>query len=403
MLKGLPDKELDGRLKFIWYVCACGVDSAFSYALYSKYVDIYELYEAEDYDMHDLKIPDDVLRKLYDKRLEDAFELFKKCVAMDIKFYSIEDKLYPQKLKKIKDPPLLLFFKGNFPDFDKTLCAGMVGTRNMSDYGKKTAEYLAGGIASCGVIVISGLAKGIDGTCQRAALNNGGFTVGVIGNSIDSIYPKENAALFNKVYKYGVVISEYWPGCATYKTSFPRRNRIIAGLSDFVVVVEAPDKSGALITASLAKRQGKLVCVPPMPLTKENAGTASLVRGGARMIMSVSDILEEYEVLLPHTIPPDLPLPSLLAAEKTEVGETKLHTRAEKEHAYNYLLDYLDEHGPVSLTQAAMDNARFSLKELMRVATELELDGYAVRLPGGLYDAVLGDKVPAARINENQT
>ncbi len=401
MLKGLPDRELDGRLKFIWYVCACGPDASFAYNLYSRYKDIYTLYEADDYDTHELNIPDEAMRRLFDKRLEDAFELYKKTMAMDIRLYSIEDALYPQKLKKIKDPPLLLFFKGRFPNFDKTLCAGMVGTRKMSDYGKKTAEYLAGGIASCGVIVISGLAKGIDGVCQRAALNNGGVTVGVIGNSIDTIYPKENASLFNKVYKYGVVISEYWPGCPTYKASFPRRNRIIAGLSDFVVVVEAPDRSGALITASLAKKQGKMVCVPPMPLTKENAGTAALVRGGARMIMSVSDILEEYEVLLPHSVPPDLPLPTLLTLEKPEENEAQLPKRIKKEHIYNFLLDYLDEHGPVSLAQAAADNAKYSLKELMRAATELELDGYAVRMPGGLYDAVPGDKVPAATIKEN--
>ncbi len=401
MLKGLPDKELDGRLKFIWYVCACGADSSIAYKLYCQYEDIFALYDSSDYDIYDLNIPDDVMSRLMNKRLEDAFELFKKCLAMDIRFCSIEDARYPQKLKKIKDPPLILFYKGTFPDFDKTLCAGMVGTRKMSDYGKKTAEYLAGGIASCGVIVVSGLAKGIDGTCQRVALNSGGFTVGVIGNSIDTIYPKENAALYNKVYKYGVVISEYWPGCPTYKTSFPRRNRIIAGLSDFLVVVEAPDGSGALITASLAKKQGKLVCVPPMPLTKENAGTAALVRGGARMIMSVSDILEEYEVLLPHTIPADFPLPSLLETEISKPQEIKVNSRAEKEHAYNFLLEYLDNNGPVTITKAATVTTRFSLKELMRAATELELDGYALRLPGGFYDAVPADRVPNADLKDN--
>ncbi len=401
MLKGLPDKELDGRLKFIWYVCACGADAAFAYKLYCYYDDIYCLYDADDYDTHELSIPDDALTRLMDKRLDEAFELYKRCYSMDIRLYSIEDNKYPQKLKKIKDPPLLLFFKGTFPDFDKTLCAGMVGTRKMSDYGRKTAEYLAGGIASCGVIVISGLAKGIDSTCQRTAINNGGFTVGVIGNSIDTIYPKENAALFNKVYKYGVVISEYWPGCTTYKTSFPRRNRIIAGLSDFVVVVEAPEGSGALITASLAKRQGKLVCVPPMPLTKENAGTASLVRGGARMIMSVSDILEEYEVLLPNITPPDMPLPTLIEPKENFDSEKPIGTRA-KEHAYNFLLEELDTNGPLSLNSIAASTDRYTFKELMKAATALELDGYAVRLPGGMYDAVPADKVPGATIDINE-
>ena len=401
MFRGLADKELDGRLKFIWYVTSCGADASFSYALYSKYKDIYHLFMSNDYDSHGLKIPDAALKRLLNKRLEEPFEMYKRLMAMGIRIYTIEDKEYPNKLRKIINPPLALFFKGDFPDFDKNLCAAMVGTRKMTDYGRKTAEYLASGIASCGVTIISGLAKGIDAVCMRTALNCGGYTVGVLGNSIDTIYPKENAALYNKVYKHGVVISEYWPGCHTYKASFSRRNRIVSGLADFVIVIDAPDGSGALITASYAIKQGKLVCVPPMPITKENSGTLSLLRGGARLITSVSDILEEYEVLLPHTIPPDLPLPTLLEAECPESKKEEMLRLDYKEVVYNYLLEELDKKGSLSLTQIMAGDHQFTLKDQMRAASQLELDGYAVRLPGGFYDAVPADKVPRATIKEN--
>ena len=202
------------------------------------------------------------------------------------------------------------------------------------------------------------------------------------------MYPKENAALFNKVYKYGLVISEYWPGCKTGKQSFPRRNRIIAGLSDILVVVEAPANSGALITASHAVKAGKPICVPPMPLTEENAGTASLLRAGARLITGVEDLLSEYEDALPHKIAPDVPLPSLKSKDEDVYKGEKRIGNSEKELAYNFLLDELEKNGPETLANAAAATERFSLKELMLAATALELDGYIVKTAGGLYDTV---------------
>lgn len=395
------DKKANRHLKFLWFVHACGPDTGYAFKLYSNYSDIEEVYNATDYDDY-VKIPDAALKRLLDKRLDAVFEITKKCALMGIWLLCIEDDAYPDKLKKIKDPPLLLFYKGQLSNLDKLLCVGMVGTRKMSDYGAKTAEYLASGLADSGVCIISGLAKGIDCVCQRTTLNNGGYTVGVVGNSIDTVYPKENAALFNLVYRYGAVIGEYWPGCNTTKNSFPRRNRIIAGLSDTVVVVEAPAGSGALITAAHAKAQGKPVCVPPMPLTKENVGTASLLKGGARMINSVSDILDEYASVLPHTIPPDAPLPSIKDTEPDPAVGDKAFGRAEKEHAYNFLLEELTNNGPETLWDAAMASKRYSIREIMRAATALEVDGFIERHAGGFYYAVPADKVPEAIILKEQ-
>lgn len=372
--------------KFIWLTMAFGANSTKSFKVYSKFGDINKAYATNDYDMEG--ITDEQMCKLLDKRLEGAFEVLKKCKVLGIRVLCIEDEGYPDKLRAIADPPLVLYCKGKAVNFDENFCIGMVGTRSISDYGFKTAKYLAEGAAAAGAVVVSGLAKGIDAACQRSALNAGGLTVGVIGNSIDTVYPKENAALFNKLYSYGLVISEYWPGCITNKNSFPRRNRIIAGLSNIVVVVEAHARSGSLITATHAVKQGKTVYVPPMPLTEENAGTAALLRGGARLITSVGDLLAEYEALLPHTIPPDIPLPSEEANTAEYEQKAGYSAAEERELAYNFLLDELDKNGPETLQQVAAKTNSFSIKQLMNAATALELDGFITRTAGGRYDAL---------------
>lgn len=387
-------KDVNRHLLYLWYVKACGPDASFAYKLYCKYDSIEKLYQDSFYE--GVNISDEAMKRLCDKRLDSAREIIKRCAGMGIHLMCIEDEEYPEKLRKIKDPPVLLFYKGKLINFDNVLCIGMVGTRKMTDYGKKTAEYLAKGVADCGAVIISGLAKGVDGTCQRTAIANGGYTVGVLGNTIDTIYPKENAALFNRLYSYGLVISEYWPGCQTTRFSFPKRNRIIAGLSDLVVVVEAPSGSGALITAEHARKQGKAVCVPPMPLTKENAGTAALLRGGAKLVTSVSDILGEYEDYLPHTLPPDAPLPTLKEPEDKYESEKLLPRGVKRELAYNYVMEQIEEHGPITLHAIAAGTEKYTYRELSLAATALELDGFAVRLPGALYDALPADAVPKA-------
>jgi len=372
--------------KYAWLCLACGVDSLYPFRLISRYGDIDKVYAATDYDLDNL--PDDIYGRLMDKRLNQAFEVVKRCKALGVRMLCIDDEDYPAKLKKIKEPPVVLYCKGTVVNTDTNLCIGMVGTRKMTDYGQKTAEYLASGVANCGAVVVSGLAKGIDGVCHRASMGAGGFTIGVIGNPIDTVYPKCNASLFNKMYTKGLVVSEYWPGSKCGKQAFPRRNRIIAGLSAVLVVVDAPAGSGALITASWALKQGKTVCVPPMPLTEENAGTAALLRSGARLITSAGDLLDEYEDRLPHKILPDAPLPKL----KDDVTPSeKDYGNNEKEHAYNFLLDELERNGPETLQQAANATTRFSFKELMLAATALELDGFIVKTVGGRYDTVPPD------------
>lgn len=376
-------------LRFIWLTMACGADAVQGFKIYSKYTSIDKAYAADGYDVEG--ISDEQLGRLLDKRLEGAFEVLKRCRALGVRVISIEDDGYPKKLKTVPDPPLVLYCKGRLIDFDKHFCIAMVGTRSMSDYGFKTAKYLAEAAAAAGAVVISGLAKGVDSACQRSALNAGGFTVGVIGNSIDTIYPKESASLFNKLYESGLVMGEYWPGCRTNRFSFPKRNRIIAALSDIVVVVEAPAKSGALITASHAARLKKPVYVPPMPLTEENAGTAALLRGGARLITSAEDMLAEYADKLPHKIPPNRPFPAD-AGKKADTAQVQAPTPSEKkELAYNFLLDELEKNGPETLESAVLKTRDFTMRELISAATALELDGFIIRSAGGRYDVLPAD------------
>ncbi len=381
--------NIDKITKYIWFTLACGPNSTYQFKLFSAYKDIHEIYDATEF--VDIKLPAEVLTRLMNKELRPAEEIQKKCKALGVDILCFEDEKYPVKLRKIKDPPLVLYCKGKMMDFDKKFCVSMVGTRKMTEPGKQSAEYLGGQYGQLDIVVISGLAKGVDSACQKAALNYGGKVVGVLGNSIDTIYPKENAALFNKLYKRGLIISEYWPGCITKAECFPRRNRIIAGLADVVVVVEAPKGSGALITANHAIRQGKKLFIAPMPLTAHYEGAAALVRTGVAKILSDPlEVLEEYG----GSVEP-IRLPSLDIMGSYEYNKnlpTDGLTEAErKEMVYNFLLDELENNGPETLSEVLAKTDKYTIRQLMRAATALELDGFIQKMPGGRYDAVAVD------------
>lgn len=379
-------KANDKVLKFIWLTLACGPNSTYQFKLFAEFKDINELYETTEF--YSFKLPADVLAKLMNKDLKAAQEIQKKCQTMGIEILCFDDENYPKKLRKIKDPPLVLYYKGKMMNFDKKFCVSMVGTRKMTEPGKQSAEYLAGQYGKLDLIVISGIAKGIDSACQKAALSYGGSVVGVIGNSIDTIYPKENAALFNKLYKRGLVISEYWPGCVTKAECFPRRNRIIAGLADVVVIVEAPKGSGAIITANHAIRQGKKVFVAPMPLTGEYEGAAALVRmGEAQIISDPLDVLEDYKGSTEAVRLPKVDAMEVYMSYQNAPNDGL--TEAERrENVYNFLLEELDANGPETLTEVLDKAQEYTIRQLVRAATELELDGFIQKTAGGRYDTV---------------
>jgi len=212
---------------------------------------------------------------------------------MGIFYYSINHPLYPSLLKNISDPPLGLYVKGDMPSFDQGFLA-MVGTRKCSEYGRRAAKKLAQDLSQKGFGIISGLAEGIDTVAHKSTLEAGGLTVAVVANGLDICYPKSNAKLMEEIQEKGVLISEYPPGTKPIPVFFPTRNRIISGLSQGVIVIEAGEKSGALITADLALEQGKDVfAVPGSIFSSASKGTHRLIQQGAKLVTDVEDILFE--------------------------------------------------------------------------------------------------------------
>ncbi|MEE1155069.1 MAG: DNA-processing protein DprA [Acutalibacteraceae bacterium] len=227
--------------------------------------------------------------------LEQAEKVIDKCNALGYTILTPDMSTYPQLLKEIYDPPAVLYVDGQLPDVDNTLSIAMVGTRNATTSGKKLSYSIAFDLANSGVNVISGGALGIDSSAHSGALMAGGKTVCVLGCGINSNYLMSNASMRAQIAKTGAVVSEYPPDYQATKYTFPKRNRIISALSQGVLVVEAGEKSGALITASTALEQNKDIFAIPGDVTNAVAfGTNKLIKQGAKPITTAGDIIEEY-------------------------------------------------------------------------------------------------------------
>ena len=240
---------------------------------------------------------------LKDKDLSSAEAVLDTCRREGLHLLTFRDAAYPSKLKNIADPPILLYYKGQLPDFDALPVIGVVGTRKASAYGMQTAKRMGYQIGKCGGIVVSGMAYGIDGMAMSGALTADQITVGILGCGADIVYPQSNRALFRDVERYGCILSEFAPGTQPARWTFPKRNRIISGLSNGVLVVEAPEGSGALITANHALEQGRDVFVVPGNIDQPGfVGSNRLLRDGAVLVSSGWDILSEYTALYPDKI-----------------------------------------------------------------------------------------------------
>lgn len=213
-----------------------------------------------------------------------------------IEILTRDDPAYPRLLSMIPSPPPVLYVRGSIlPDDD--LAIAMVGTRRATSYGREVTTRIATGFAEAGVTVVSGLALGIDGAAHNAALRADGRTIAVLGSGVDIIYPSEHRQLAERIIENGALVSDYAPGRKPDAPNFPARNRIISGLSLGVVVVEAPNRSGALITVDFAADQGREVFVVPGSVLSDNsAGCLRLLRDGARVAGSADDVLEDLQI-----------------------------------------------------------------------------------------------------------
>ncbi len=284
-------------LYWTWLSLRLGDASPYLNLLVSKYASPKEIFDADKSEIMSIeKIPESVKLRLTDKNLERTERILEDCRKGGIGILTYSDPRYPRLLKYTNNPPAVLYFKGKLIDFDSKFCVAIVGTRTMSDYGRDMAYKFAYELASAGAIVISGMALGIDGMAAAGALDAQAPTVAVLGGGVDVVYPNVHKKLYSSILKEGVLISEYPPSATPDGIHFPKRNRLISGLSRCTLVIECPDSSGALITANRASAQGRPVFAIPGALTMENsAGTNKLIKDGARMVTSVADIIEAFE------------------------------------------------------------------------------------------------------------
>jgi len=285
---------------------------------------------------------------------------------LKIHHLSIWDPRYPPLLKQIPDAPVVLFYKGKLPD-QWPLMVAVVGTRSPSTYGKTVAERFVKELVQAGIAIVSGFARGIDTIAHSITLREGGFTIAVLGNGLDRIYPAENRQLFEMMAHKGLILTEFLLGTGPDAVNFPRRNRIISGLCQGVLVVEAGQKSGAMITADYALQHNREVFAIPGPVTApRSAGTNRLIQQGAKLVQNLQDILDELPPFDPKT------------TNRTEPDISHLHPR------YQKILNVLSFEEPRHIDQLVLQ-LQDSPATLLGDLLQLELQGFVKQLSGKLF------------------
>jgi DNA processing protein len=288
--------------------------------------------------------------------------------AYGAKIFTTEDAGYPELLSKIYDPPLVIYVCGELGPRDGKSVA-VVGTRRPTAYGRLAAEKISGGLAASGIMVVSGLASGIDTAAHSAALDAGGRTVAVLGSGLGVHFPAANEKLEEKIARSGAIVSEFPMGFPPSKGTFPRRNRIISGLSLGTVVVEAPEKSGALITAMYALEQGRDVfAVPGSVVSRFSRGPHWLIKQGAKLVESAQDVLEEIGAA---------PATAGSGAERTPPAAG--YDKREKE-----ILGIIDDSGGADI-DSIKNATEMSFGDIFRLLVALEMKGAVKPLPGKVY------------------
>lgn len=292
------------KLYWVWLACRLGVANLDFMRLTLRYENPYDIYMASAEELSIVEgISAHTIRSLSDKRLDEASDIVGFCASTNVGILAFSDDQYPNRLRLIPNPPIVLYVRGQLPDMNNNVCIGMVGTRKMSEYGREYAYRIGYELGAAGSIVVSGMALGVDGVSACGAISGGGKTIAVLGCGIDVVYPREHAKLMNIIASNGAVVTEYAPGTPPIGAHFPVRNRIISGMCNGTLVVEADMKSGAMITANLAISQGRQLFAIPGNLGASNSeGTNKLIRDGAIIVIETEDILQEYEYLYEDNI-----------------------------------------------------------------------------------------------------
>jgi DNA processing protein len=344
-----------------------GVGAIRFYQLMQVFGSVENVFKAS---LHDLTDINGIGRQLAEKitseiDLDAARRVCDKISELDWGVFLFDEADYPEPLRTVLDRPPFLFYLGDYNDKDKNAIA-VVGSRTASDDGKQFAENLAAGLSGHSVTVVSGMARGIDTAAHLGALHNSGRTIAVFGCSLDIIYPPESRKLAQNIIQSGCLISEHLPNTQPLGANFPKRNRIISGLSQGVVVIEAAEQSGALSTAGHALNQNREVfAVPGSPRKRTSLGTNRLIKEGAVLLTSVEDIFSE--------------LPRLKGKVKTQkVKELSNLTESEMK-----ILEHFAD-GPVHIDHLAR-SLNTAVADLMQILLALELKGLIKELSGKRY------------------
>ena len=299
---------MDNLVYWIWLSLACTPDSTTFSKLIAKFDDAKDIYNATDREIRSIvgaKVSD--CSALADKSLDKATEIYKFCTEKGVGILTYQNENFPVSLRDIPTPPVLLYYRGRLPDFNKGFRCAIVGTRSLSDYGRKNAFKIGYDMGCAGATVVSGMAVGIDGVAMAGAIAAGAQTVAVIGSGIDVCYPSVHLTLARAIVKNGCVLTEYAPGTKPEKFNFPRRNRIISGLCPVTVVVEGKESSGSMITARHAKAQGREVFAFPGNVGSDGSqSTNLLIKNGAHLCTGAEDIIGRFEKEYPGALNPFL-------------------------------------------------------------------------------------------------
>lgn len=387
-------------IHWIWYATLPKISLKQKLELLQQFSDPEELFYTESF-AHIPGISRQVAESLENKDLSLARSVIKGCNEKQIGILTMADAGYPRKLKNIADPPLVLYYKGVLPDFEERPVIGVVGTRKASSYAMQAARAISKEIAACGGLVVSGGAGGID-TAALQAVSSGGYqSVAVLGCGVNVVYPKTNFELFQKISQRGCLISEYLPDTKPQQWQFPERNRIISGLSNGVLVVEAPTKSGALITARDAAEQGRDVFAVPGSVNVETcAGSNAIIGDFATPVFHGWDILKVYAPQYPYAVAkPDVEQSDFSRPHLAEKGNFPTvkesvqkksidnpDTNAYIDLEYNLSEQEKTVLGCLQLSPRPVDSlvAQTGLpaQEVLRILTGLALKGMVINHPG---------------------
>lgn len=328
------------------------------------------------------------LKRMDSIRLESANAIIGDCEKHGIGIHTIADRDYPRCLSVLSNPPLVLYSRGDFPDFDNEPAVCIVGPRRVSEYGKRAAYALSRRLASAGLTVVSGGALGCDSYAHFGALKAGGKTVLVLPCGLENGYLQKNEALRRHVAEQGCLLSEYPPRVGVMRGTFPVRNRLLSALARVTIVIEAGSKSGALLTANSAMEQGKEVFViPGKPGETEYLGSNALLRDGARPLLDVSDIFNEY---IPH-FPDKIDIKRAYEKpqkSKPEPESPKIYKKLSVETLSNeakIVYNHLDKH---TFYPEEIGDTGLSTGAVLSALTELEIEQLIRALPGGRYEVL---------------